>query len=40
VAPRIDRQGGKVAVVTDPQGALFGLLEWSESDAAPAGAAK
>ena len=28
VAPRIDRQGGKVAVVADPQGAPFGLLEW------------
>jgi len=29
VAPRVDRQGGKIAVVADPQGAPFGLLEWS-----------
>ncbi len=28
VEPRIDRQGGKVAVVADPSGAPFGLLEW------------
>jgi uncharacterized protein len=28
VEPRVDRQGGKVAVVADPQGAPFGLLEW------------
>lgn len=28
VEPRIDRQGGKIAVVTDPMGAAFGLLEW------------
>jgi predicted enzyme related to lactoylglutathione lyase len=32
VAPRLDRQGGKVAVVTDPLGAAFGLLEWPEND--------
>jgi predicted enzyme related to lactoylglutathione lyase len=32
VAPQIDRHGGKVAVVADPQGAPFGLLEWSETD--------
>jgi uncharacterized protein len=31
VQPRADRQGGKVAVVVDPQGALFGLLEWPET---------
>jgi uncharacterized protein len=30
--PRIDRHGGKVAVVADPQGAAFGLLEWRETD--------
>ncbi len=29
VAPRVDRHGGKVAVVADPLGARFGLLEWS-----------
>jgi uncharacterized protein len=32
VAPRVDRHGGKVAVVADPTGAPFGLLEWPESE--------
>ncbi len=32
VEPRADRHGGKVAVVADPQGAPFGLLEWTETD--------
>ncbi len=32
VEPRIDRHGGKVAVVADPAGAAFGLLEWSDTD--------
>ncbi len=32
VSPRIDRHGGKVAVVTDPLGAPFGLLEWSDAE--------
>jgi len=32
VEPRIDRQGGKVAVVADPSGAPFGLLEWPETE--------
>jgi hypothetical protein len=32
VEPRIDRHGGKVAVVADPFGAPFGLLEWTEDD--------
>jgi predicted enzyme related to lactoylglutathione lyase len=36
--PRIDRHGGKIAVVADPAGALFGLMEWPED--APAGNAK
>jgi predicted enzyme related to lactoylglutathione lyase len=31
VEPRIDRHGGKVAVVADPLGAPFGLLEWTET---------
>jgi predicted enzyme related to lactoylglutathione lyase len=31
VEPRVDRHGGKVAVVADPAGAPFGLLEWPES---------
>jgi hypothetical protein len=32
VAPREDRHGGMVAVVADPAGAPFGLMEWSDSD--------
>jgi uncharacterized protein len=32
VAPRVDRHGGKVAVVADPSGAPFGLLEWTDAD--------
>lgn len=32
VEPRLDRQGGKVAVVADPQGAHFGLLEWPDTE--------
>ncbi len=32
VAPRQDRHGGKVAVVTDPLGARFGLLEWPDTE--------
>jgi uncharacterized protein len=32
IEPRIDRHGGKVAVVADPQGAAFGLLEWRETE--------
>ncbi len=31
VEPRVDRQGGKLAVVADPQGAHFGLMEWSDN---------
>jgi predicted enzyme related to lactoylglutathione lyase len=38
VPPFVDRHGGHTAVVADPQGAPFGLLEWS--DDAGAGAAK
>lgn len=32
VAPRMDRQGGMLAVVADPQGAPVGLLEWPDTD--------
>jgi predicted enzyme related to lactoylglutathione lyase len=32
VPPRVDRHGGKVAVVADPWGAPFGLLEWPETE--------
>jgi uncharacterized protein len=30
LTPRDDRHGGKIAIVADPQGAPFGLLEWPE----------
>jgi uncharacterized protein len=32
VATHPDRHGGKVAVVADPQGAPFGLFEWSDTE--------
>jgi predicted enzyme related to lactoylglutathione lyase len=32
VEPRVDRHGGMIAVVADPAGAPFGLMEWSDSD--------
>jgi uncharacterized protein len=32
VEPRFDRHGGRVAVVADPQGAPFGLLEWPSTE--------
>ena len=32
VEPRVDRNGGKVAVVADPLGAHFGLLEWPDTE--------
>jgi predicted enzyme related to lactoylglutathione lyase len=32
VEPRVDRHGGKVAVVADPLGAHFGLLEWPDNE--------
>lgn len=31
VRPREDRQGGKLALIADPDGAAFGLLEWPAS---------
>ncbi len=33
VQPRADREGGRVAVIADPAGALLGLMQWSDSDA-------
>lgn len=36
--PRIDRHGGKIAILADPQGALFGVMEWPSG--APVGNAK
>ncbi len=32
VEPHMDRHGGNVAVVADPAGAPFGLMEWSDTD--------
>jgi hypothetical protein len=32
VEPWVDRHGGKVAVVADPEGAPFGLLEWPDTE--------
>ena len=32
VAPHEDRHGGMIAVVADPAGAPFGLLEWTQTD--------
>jgi uncharacterized protein len=32
VEPRADRAGGMLAVVADPTGAPFGLMDWDESD--------
>jgi uncharacterized protein len=32
VEPHVDRHGGQVALVADPAGAPFGLMEWSDSD--------
>jgi uncharacterized protein len=34
VAPREDRHGGKLAVLADPSGAPFGVLEWTDADQA------
>jgi uncharacterized protein len=32
VDPHVDRHGGQVAVVADPAGAPFGLMEWASGD--------
>jgi uncharacterized protein len=32
VPPRIDRHGGRIAVLADPSGAAFGVMEWTETD--------
>ncbi len=32
VEPRIDRQGGHLAVLADPSGAPFGVMEWADAD--------
>jgi predicted enzyme related to lactoylglutathione lyase len=33
VEPRADRHGGRLAILADPSGAPFGVMEWTESDA-------
>jgi len=35
VAPRADLFNGKVALIADPNGALFGVLQWNPADAGP-----
>jgi uncharacterized protein len=32
VAPRVDRHGGRFAVIADPAGAPFGVMEWKDDD--------
>ena len=32
VEPHVDRHGGRLAIVADPTGAPFGLMEWSDTD--------
>jgi uncharacterized protein len=32
VEPRIDRHGGQLAVLADPSGAIFGVMEWTDTD--------
>jgi uncharacterized protein len=32
VEPRLDRHGGQLAVLADPSGAPFGVMEWSDAD--------
>ena len=32
VAPHVDRHGGQIAVIADPAGAPFGLMEWTSGD--------
>lgn len=32
VEPRVDRHGGHLAILADPSGAAFGVMEWSSTD--------
>jgi len=32
VEPRLDRHGGRIALLADPYGAPFGVMEWTDSD--------
>ncbi len=35
VSPRTDRHGGRIAVIADPVGAVFGVMEWQEQAGGP-----
>jgi hypothetical protein len=37
VEPRVDRHGGKIAVVSDPGGATFGVIEWPDTESKEVG---
>jgi len=37
IEPHLDRHGGMVAIVADPSGAPFGMLEWSDSESKEVG---
>jgi len=32
VEPRVDRHGGRIALLADPYGAPFGVMEWTDTD--------
>jgi len=32
VQPRVDRHGGRIALLADPYGAPFGVMEWTDTD--------
>ena len=32
IEPRIDRHGGRLAVLADPSGAVFGVMEWPAAE--------
>jgi predicted enzyme related to lactoylglutathione lyase len=32
VAPHVDRHGGRIAILADPSGAPFGVMEWSDTE--------
>jgi predicted enzyme related to lactoylglutathione lyase len=32
VAPHVDRHGGQMAIIADPSGAPFGVMEWTDTD--------
>ena len=34
--PHLDRHGGRIAILADPAGARFGVMEWTENDSGEA----